>query len=281
MEKSDLLFRVVDELSRCQNEEYPCHVLRLFTQAGIDGQFEDMEWVQEELYRKRYVISVNGNREQFRISEEGIRYLQVERNQRGRMTQDEKMDLVLKYLYQQRGSSKWHPIETILEELGVDSGEDDVERIAEGLLNAGLVTDAKSRFGFLLKINSTGVGYCEKSVFSHSYKGGSNINIIGDVHQSNIMAGGGDISHVKQQLSPVNEADDLIRRIRETLPEVEDEEIRELIEEGLSDVEDNIKKGKEIKKYQWKALIQHSADLTTISTWIIQLVQLFDYLPES
>lgn len=195
------------------------------------------------------------------------------------MKQSEKLDLILKRLYDLRNERNKLTLKAIMQNLSIYESDEEMHRLADrlkfdGLANVNIIAAGR----VLIQIKSHGIEYCEEN--SYSQPGMSltsfNFNINGDISGSNIMMTAGNISHVKQSIKQKNESSEIIRKIKElTLAnnEIENEK-KEQILECANDMEDKINAGKPISKYQSKSLLDISAGFAQLVSLGIQLAQI-------
>ena len=82
------------------------------------------------------------------------------------MTQSEKQDVILRYLYAKRDDGKEYSIKNILEESGIATNYQEVARLADKLKQDKLIelNDLSSQLK-KAKINARGVEYSEKDSY--------------------------------------------------------------------------------------------------------------------
>jgi hypothetical protein len=108
------------------------------------------------------------------------------KNEEENMKQSEKLDIILRGLYERRDGRQWDDAQEILKEKGIEVSDMELDRLKERLTSDRLVEDLGAVGHALLKITSRGVEYCEED--SYSYRGRSllsidqSVNISGSEH---------------------------------------------------------------------------------------------------
>ncbi|GAB4022511.1 hypothetical protein GCM10028808_70370 [Spirosoma migulaei] len=188
------------------------------------------------------------------------------------MKQIEKLDLILKSLYEKPGQGG--EVVQLLKEKGVDVTLDDAHILGRRLADAGFVKFYPTRDSALVDIKSEGIEFVEGDSFTH--KGHSvisntynntivnspNANLINQSSNTNITQNTGSLQQT-------------FERIREELSNdssISSQEKHELAE-CLQEVEDGVADGK-APKYAFKALTELAADFASVSALVIQLGQL-------
>ena len=87
------------------------------------------------------------------------------------MKQVEKLDRILRYLYERRNDGNRHPLHKIVEETRLPvEGNGEIIRLGKRLMEDGLTDAIQLSMGrFMLRLNSHGVDYCE----GHSFESAS------------------------------------------------------------------------------------------------------------
>lgn len=182
------------------------------------------------------------------------------------MKQFEKLDLILKKLYELRHERNNLALDAIMQDLNIYESEEERRRLAERLESDGLANVYKTG---AIVITHPGIKYCEENSYSQPGKSltSFNFNISGDISGSNIMMTAGNISHVKQSIKQKNESSEIIRKIKEIAlanNEIEKEQKDDILE-CANDMEDKINAGKPISKYQLKSLLDISAGFAQLA----------------
>lgn len=82
------------------------------------------------------------------------------------MKQREKLDLILKRLYELRNDVHTHTLEDITKELDIFESKEDVQRLADRLEGDNYIKVSGSREGLAVKIKSHGIEYSEEDSYS-------------------------------------------------------------------------------------------------------------------
>jgi hypothetical protein len=105
------------------------------------------------------------------------------------MKQAEKLDFILKYLYERQYDGRHYNRYTNLTENGIETNRDEVFALDKQLVEKGLVTRLKSKSSMELYINGKGVSFVDKDSYTDpgtavatnpeiSISGSTNTNII-------------------------------------------------------------------------------------------------------
>lgn len=188
------------------------------------------------------------------------------------MKQSEKLDLILKKLYEYRNDQTALTVQAVMESLGIYETKIEAERLKSRLEEDKLI-DVDKYMGFVdtVKINSRGIEYCEETSFTDKNKSIVNMHFSGNFHNSNLMTAASSINYSSQSIGATDEITDLIQRIREALRQEAKQEEQEDLTEYIQDVENKIKNNEKVPRLQWNTLIQNSANLATSGSLILQL----------
>ena len=194
------------------------------------------------------------------------------------MKQSEMLDVILRYLYERRNNRAESSISAILQESGIETDDNEVSRLANQLRKDGLIElNVLSQKLKKAKITSKGITYCEGD--SHAHKGGSiinNYNIV-DSPQANIVVNS---SQVTINQTQHDKAIAIIKEIRETISHDQAValEMKKDILECLTEIESGIAIQK-APKFAVKSLLGMGSDIASISGLLINLGQLFNWIP--
>lgn len=188
------------------------------------------------------------------------------------MKQSEKLDLILRYLYDRRDDNKEYSIYQILEDSGIETNVTEVLRISKKLEEDGLIylhnLSNKLRKA---KITSKGVEYCEGDSYSNQGQSVTNNYHIAHNNESTVIINS---SQVSINQSDTHKALDIINKIRST---VEQENVkldqRREIYECLTEIEESVKRQKS-PRFAVKGLISLISDISSVVGLGLSLAQL-------
>ena len=190
------------------------------------------------------------------------------------MKQSEKLDAILKYLYDRRDDRREFNIADILSECNIETNHTEINRLAFTLKESKYI-DLNQLSSTLMKarITSKGIAYCEED--SYSRKGQSVINNISIVNssQASIVVNS---SQVEINQTTQNNAKKIIHQIRDTVSTDQSlalEKQKEILE-CLTEIEAGIENNK-VPKFAIKSLLGIGSDVASISSLLISLSQLF------
>ncbi len=285
MDQSELLFQVVNELYKHHEEDYYCNVGFLLTELGEDfGQYDAILY---DLHEKQYVTQWKDDREQFKISEEGIKYLQIEKSKRGQITQKEKLDLILKQLYKKykQGEDRYFDVKGLMVESKIYTNDTEVKNLVGRLIDDKLVEaeNGGRTYGFaawsLVKISTFGIDYCEENSYAkpgvslisnNYYISGTGSNII---QHSNRFT-------INQQFGETNKILELIEELKKKANEEEMlDSLREDIKECADEIAAKVTAQQKVPKFLLSSLISSAANNATIGGFAIPIGQLLGFIP--
>ncbi len=215
--------------------------------------------------------------------DKGKLYFKQLRSKRGEMKQSEKLDLILQYLYDRKDDGMNYGIKEIMSDIGIYSNDIEANRLAYRLKDQGLIHPTFTIGYTEMHISTYGIDYCEETSFT--VPGTSLISLhMGDINNSNFLFNSGSISR-----SPITQTtkhtDDeislLIARIKAALREVEDQKAREELSEGLQEVESKIQKKEKVPLLMWDAIVKRAVDFAQIAGPVLQLAQVYGYIPKT
>lgn len=194
------------------------------------------------------------------------------------MKESEKRDLILKQLYEKKHDN-FSMLKGIMEYLHIYESEEELNRIANRLDKDNYADIKRISHGVMIKISSLGIDYCEQDSYSHPGHPVINLNFSGVFNAANMIMGANN-SNNHQSVTITSEAESLIKKIQESIQQSTeiDEESKGALMECIGDIDDKVKDNKKISKYQWSALLNNTAGLTQVSSFAIQLAQIFGYL---
>jgi len=195
------------------------------------------------------------------------------------MTQSEKLDVILRYLYERRNKRVEYSIVAILEESGIEVDYNEVARLALQLRKDGLIDlNVLSQKLKKARITAKGVTYCEDGP-SPVRKGASVINNynITDSPQAAIVVGSSQVTITQTQH---DKASDIVKQIREAISQDQTVglELKKDILECLTEIESGIA-NKKAPKFAIRSLLGMGSDIASISGLALDLASLFQGLP--
>jgi hypothetical protein len=195
------------------------------------------------------------------------------------MKQSEKLDAILKYLYERRDTRIEYSISSILEELGIATNDAEMARLANQLRTDGHIElnnlSAKLKKA---KITSKGIMYSEGDSYTH--KGQTvthnNYNIVNSP-QANIVA---QSTKVTINQTQYDKATEIIKEMREAIGEDKTIDLtqKEEILECLAEIEAGVAAKRE-PKFAFKSLLSIGSNVASISKLALDLAKLFHWLP--
>ncbi|HZI25544.1 MAG TPA: hypothetical protein VFD46_10715 [Chryseolinea sp.] len=190
------------------------------------------------------------------------------------MKQSEKLDVILRYLYDRKDDNKEYSIADVLAGSGIETNPTEIARLAEHLERDKYVklNNLSSKLK-KAKITSKGITYAEGDSYSH--KGNNIINHYNVVNspQTNIVVNSNQVSIDQTQYESATE---IIKQIRDTITQDESVAVavRTEILECLTEIESGIE-NKKTPKFAIKSLLGIGSDIASISGFILNLAQLF------
>lgn len=190
------------------------------------------------------------------------------------MKQSEKLDIILRYLYERKDDNKEYSIADVLTSSGIETNPTEVSRLAEHLEKDKYVklNNLSSKLK-KAKITSKGITYAEGDSYSH--KGNNIINHYNVVNspQTNIVVNSNQVTIDQTQYESATE---IIKQIRETISKDESVAVavRTEILECLTEIEGGLE-NKKTPKFAIKSLLGMGSDIASISGFVLNLAQLF------
>jgi len=194
------------------------------------------------------------------------------------MKQSEKLDVILRYLYERRNVRGEFSIAEILKESNIEADDNEIGRLANQLKTDKLIElNVLSQKLKKAKITSKGITYCEED--SHAKKGESIVNNYNIVNspQANLVVHSSQVTINQQQYE---KASQIINEIKTAISKDESVEIalRTEILECLAEIEAGVA-SKKAPKFAMKSLLGMGSDIASISGLLINLGQLFIGIP--
>ncbi len=182
------------------------------------------------------------------------------------MKQSEKLDIVLRFLYDKKFTSHYNLIE-ILEAHDVIVGHQEAFALAKLLSNKGLVNFIPNKDNVSVAITSNGVAYIEGDSFSHPGQSALSINI-SDSTNINVVQGSTDVRIHQSTSRQFNLIEQIERALQHdaTLKQEDREEIVDLLETIKLELGGG-------KKPRWSIsrLLGVSDSIASISGFVLQL----------
>jgi hypothetical protein len=186
------------------------------------------------------------------------------------MKQSEKLDIILRYLYERRNDRREFSIAEILKESNVEADDNEIGRLANQLKVDKLIElNVLSQKLKKAKITSKGITYCEED--SHAKKGESIVNHYHIVNspQSNIVVQSSQVTINQQQH---DKATELIKEMREAIGQDQAVDLllkREILE-CLTEIEAGVA-AQRAPKFAIKGLLGIAANIASISKLALDL----------
>lgn len=280
LKTEELIYRMLFELQKYEHEYLPISGV---ASNEIQLTHEGYKAVKKELLENNFVSCHPGNNDLVKISHKGTMFMLDTKYERLRMGERDKIELIMKWLFARRQKRNHTLLKDIMLELGIYQGiEEEEERIYSRLKREGFVNMTRAASGTHININDLGVDYCEETSFAKQNKSSITMqqHFHGPISGSQFMNAAGNINNSFQNMGANDDVTDLIQRIREVLRQEADEQQRADLEEGLLDVEAKVLNKEKVPRIQMGALIQHSANLATTGTLMLQLAQLLGLAPK-
>jgi hypothetical protein len=187
------------------------------------------------------------------------------------MKQTEKLDLILKKLYEHKFDGKDYSIKEILLEMGISATREEIYALTSRLDSEGFVEMTSTKDSITAEITSYGAEYCEGDSFSIQGSAIINNNYELRIENSpgaNIITNSSNIS-IKTN---INDVKNILNKIAEAIEKEENLSQERLFEirELLQEIDNNLNAGK-IPKFGIKNLIQIIGDLSSIGSLILSL----------
>lgn len=191
------------------------------------------------------------------------------------MKQSEKLDIILKELYQYRFDGKYYDIGGLLNDLNIDfEPYTELRMLGKRLVDDGLIKTIWVRQGPAASLTSRGIDYCEETSYSYNnspiVNNNYNISILNS-NNSNIIASSNNITINYNH----NQITGVIDKIKEAINNEEKllhEEKIELIE-CVEEVHSVIKQ-EGTPKTSYKALLENTSNFAGIGSLVLELGKL-------
>lgn len=196
------------------------------------------------------------------------------------MKQSEKLDLILKALYNWKNDGKYYSIGWICEthNIPLDSVLE-LNKLAHRLKDDGYINTMFTHNDCKAELTTHGIEYCEED--SYSYSGHSIINnnysiSIVNSPNSNIVSQSPNVT-ITQNFSQAKEAVEKIRETVATDDSIDKEQASEILD-CLNEIQENLQNNKK-PKFAIKSLIDIAGGISSISSWITVLGQFAGVIP--
>lgn len=190
------------------------------------------------------------------------------------MKQSEKLDIILRYLYERRDSRGEYNIADILSESKVETNQAETSRLAF-LLSESKYIELNNLSATLKKarITAKGIAYCEEDSFSHKGQSVVNNYNINNSSNANIVVNS---SQVDINQTTQDKAKKIINKIRDAVGNDQSVklEVRKEILECLTEIEAGVENNK-APKFAIKSLLGMGSDIASISSLLVSLAKLF------
>lgn len=192
------------------------------------------------------------------------------------MKQSEKLDLILRALYQLRYDGNFHSFKSICETQNIPvEPQNEIRMLAHRLKDDGYINAVFTRSDAAAVLTSYGIEYCEED--SYSYKGHSIITntynlTISNSPNANIVSSS---TNVTIQIANHAEIKNKINELRKTVQsnaDISDKKKQDLID-CLEEVETSIDAGKK-PKFSFKQLTEQGSNVAGIGSLLVDLGQL-------
>lgn len=189
------------------------------------------------------------------------------------MKQSEKLDFILKYLYQKKFDGNMYHIKTIFLENDMIINDEEALSLGKRLLDDNMINFVNTSEGTLANLNSYGVDYVEEDSYSEMGKAIVNqntFNISGSTN-TNIINESNNIDIVLTQ--SVNQIDKIVNDIKDELSRssLKREDFNEILD-CLNEIQEANKKGL-TPKYAYKSLLTMTSEISSISSFLVALSQ--------
>jgi hypothetical protein len=190
------------------------------------------------------------------------------------MKQTEKLDLILKSLYNFKFDGRYYSIPQILSEIGIDINQFELLSLCKRLESDGLIKLIAGLNDIKGTITTYGVQYCEGD--SYTYEGSAIIN--NNYHISIENSPGANIINQSQNVNintQINNISELIDKILKTIEKDDSIDLskKKDINECAAEVKNNLKTG-QIPKFGIRNLISLIGDISSVSSLILTLSQM-------
>jgi len=214
------------------------------------------------------------------VTNDGLNYLRnIELQPKSIMKQSEKLDIILKGLYEYRFDGKCYSITEILNNYNVNTTFDEVFALAKKLERDSHIKLLGQHNDVLGSITTEGVAYVEDDSYSISGSPITNnhytISIVNSPN-SNLISQSSNIS-IEQNFGDIEQT---INNIRKTVQEDNniDKDIMKDILECLKEIDESIKNGNK-PKFAIKSLLDITAGIASIASWVTVLGQFAGIIP--
>ncbi|HPC99155.1 MAG TPA: hypothetical protein P5257_10490 [Bacteroidales bacterium] len=190
------------------------------------------------------------------------------------MKQTEKLDILLRCLYKFKYDGKYHSIQTILSEEGIEVNREEAYSLCKRLYSEGMIEMVSTKEDVSAEITSYGIEYCEGD--SYTYSGSAIINNNYQITVTN--SPGANIVNQSSNIkinSQINNISELIDKILQTIENDDSIDLKKKmdINECAAEVKNNLKNG-QIPKFGIRNLISLIGDISSVSSLIMTLIKM-------
>lgn len=192
------------------------------------------------------------------------------------MKQSEKLDLILRTLYQYRHDGRYYSIESICETQHITvEPRNEVRMLAHRLKDDGNIKVMFTKSHTSAILTSYGIEYCEED--SYAYKGHSIITntynlTISNSPNANIISNSSSVNIAINNYSDIKTKIEELKRAVNRAPEIDVKKKEEIID-CIEEVENNIDAGKK-PNYSFNSLAHLAGSLSEVGILIIELKNL-------
>jgi hypothetical protein len=248
----------------------------LGTDLGFDNA--TVMRVMQELVSDGYATSGAGYKI-LMITDQGLHHLQDLQRKFESMKQSEKMDLILRELYEHQSDGLYYPIKEMLMFEGIQMKFEEAFRLAARLKDENLITTLGGHQDVKAMITSKGIdrveGDSDSSVLTPTIQHNTNYNISNSPN-SNIVSGSQNVS-IHQEIASAQNIVNEIREKAQSDNSIPQEKLQDILA-CLSEIETSLKHNQK-PKFAIRSLLDISAGIASITSLAIQLGQFAHLVP--
>lgn len=214
------------------------------------------------------------------------------------MKQREKLDYILRALYERRTEQGFIEIEKICSDIDENISSSEIGELVERLKNQGLINAIFTSGNSSAKLTSEGIEYCEGDSFSewkNSQHSPSTVNVFGTVvngsninvvtgNRNNVSSGSNNTFASGSGSISINSIPEYVlenlNKIRDGLDEIKDLDLssKEEILECIEDIREKIESKGKIGKYLIKSLLDYTSKIASIGSFAVDIARGLGYL---
>jgi len=190
------------------------------------------------------------------------------------MKQTEKLDILLKCLYEFKYDGQYHSIQTVLSKEGIEVNREEAYSLCSRLDSEGLIEMALTKDDVSAEITSYGIDYCEGDSFTYSGSAIINNNYQITIKNSpgaNIVNQSSDVT-IHTQINNINEVLEKILIAIEKDKTIDNNKKIE-ITECTKEIKNSLEFG-QIPKFGIKSLFGLIGDISSITSLVLTLKQI-------